>query len=480
MSRSKPPPAAPLAHPFLTSAALKGLQECLSSSQIRMDATSLQQYGGDWTRNYKIAPSAIVFPDRIEEVQALVRFANREGIGLVPSGGRTGLSGGAVASRGELVVSFERMNAVLDFNAADRLVSCQAGVITQMLQDFAKQQGLFYPVDFASSGSSQIGGNIATNAGGIRVIRYGLTRDWVRGLRVVTGSGSLVDCNKGLIKNATGYDLRNLFIGSEGTLGFIVEADIALTQIPAPQKVMVLGVEDLHAILQLLVFFQSQIQLSAFEFFSEIALSKVVVHRELKRPFEQATCYYTLLEFDEGDEEVAMELFQQAVDRGWVSDGVISHNLSQAKSLWQMREGISESLAAYTPYKNDISVKISHMPEFLAEADRLVKLAYPEFEVCWYGHIGDGNLHLNILKPEKLSVDEFFSLCHDITPQIFALVSRFEGSISAEHGVGLLKKEFLDFTRSPEELTLMRGMKRLFDPKGVMNPGKLLPEATSA
>ena len=208
------------------------LTSALSPSQVRTDPDSLHEWGRDWTRTAEPAPAAVVFPETTDDVVAIVRLANSEGLKLVPSGGRTGLSGGAVAADGEVVVSFDRMNRVLEFSAADRLLSCQAGVVTRTVQDFARERGLSYPVDFASSGSSQIGGNIATNAGGIKVIRYGLTRDWIAGLRVVTGAGELLDCNRGLVKNATGYDLRHLFVGSEGTLGFIVEADVRL----APER----------------------------------------------------------------------------------------------------------------------------------------------------------------------------------------------------------------------------------------------------
>jgi len=452
----------------------QALDECLSPKQIRRDADSLQHWGVDWTRSFPVAPSAVVFPESTDDVIRLVQLANREGLSLVPSGGRTGLSGGAVASDGEVVVSFDRMNRILDFEPADRLVTCQAGVVTQALQTYAGEQGLFYPVDFASSGSSQVGGNIATNAGGIKVIRYGLTRDWVAGLRVVTGSGALLDCNHGLIKNATGYDLRHLFVGSEGTLGFIVEADIRLTAQPEPQLVMVLGINRFRDVLAVLGRFQSALTLSAFEFFSELALQKVTAHRELPRPLAEQAAFYALIEFDESAMESALETFEACVHEGWVQDGVVSQSQAQAANLWQLREGISESIAGHTPYKNDLAVRVSQMPDFLDEVDALVQENYPDFEVCWYGHIGDGNLHLNILKPDNLPAETFFQRCHEISPRIFERVAFRNGSISAEHGVGLLKRDFLAYSRSSEELAVMRALKQVLDPGQVMNPGKLL------
>jgi FAD/FMN-containing dehydrogenase len=451
------------------------LDELFSARQLKRDADTLGEWGRDWTRSYRVAPSAVVFVESLEDVVALVRAANQHDFKLVPSGGRTGLSGGAVAGNGEVVVSFDRMNSIVDFDPADRLVTCQAGVVTQMLQDFAADQGLCYPVDFASAGSSQLGGNIATNAGGIKVIRYGLTRDWVAGLTVVTGAGEVVRCNHGLIKNATGYDLRHLFIGSEGTLGLVVEAQMRLTAAPKPQQVMVLGVPRFADILQVLSVFQQQLTLSAFEFFSEAALQKVLAHRQLQRPLPEAVPFYTLLEFDADVLEAATAAFETVVESGWVVDGVLSQSQAQAASLWQLREGISESIASYTPYKNDLSVRISQMPEFINDVDALVRERYPDFEICWYGHIGDGNLHLNILRPDSVSAEDFYQRCHSISPQLFAQVESRSGSISAEHGVGLLKRDFLSFSRSPEELRIMRALKQILDPNQIMNPGKLLP-----
>ena len=260
------------------------MKSFLNVNQIKEDKESLEKWGSDWTNGFEVAPSVIVFPETNEQVQNLIQYAIDSKRKIVPSGGRTGLSGGAVASDGEIVVSFDRMNKILDFDPQDKIVTCQAGVITESLQNFAAEKGLYYPVDFASSGSSQIGGNVATNAGGIKVIRYGLTRDWVAGMRVVTGEGQLIDCNAGLVKNATGYDLRHLMIGSEGTLGLICEVDMWLTESPNTQQVMVVGVPVFVNLLSVLTCFSKSIELSAFEFFSDLALDKVIEHRNLSQP----------------------------------------------------------------------------------------------------------------------------------------------------------------------------------------------------
>ena len=442
--------------------------------RVHFGSEDLEIYGRDWTRNFAVAPGAIVFPGSVDDVVDLVQLARREQFALVPSGGRTGLSGGAVAGNGEVVVSMARMNRVLDFNAADRLVRCQAGVVTGELQAFAASKGLFYPVDFASSGSSHIGGNIATNAGGIKVIRYGLTRDWVAGLKVVTGAGEVLELNRGLVKNNTGYDFRHLFIGAEGTLGIIVEADIRLARMPAAQAVLVVGVNEFADVLQVLAAFTSKIDLSAFEFFSELALQKVIARRGHPRPIAEPAPYYALLELDEARLDEAVGVFEFCVEAGWISDGVISQSVGQAQALWKLREDISESLSHFTPYKNDISVRVSRIPAFLVEATALIHHAYPHFEVVWFGHIGDGNLHLNILKPEDLSVEAFFKQCGAVSLDLFAMIDRYGGSISAEHGVGLLKKPYLQHSRSQAELRLMRKLKRDFDPDNIMNPGKLI------
>ncbi len=452
----------------------QALRDLFGEKQIRTDEESLTHYGKDWTNGFLVAPSAVVFPESNDQVVELVRYAIEQNVPLVPSGGRTGLSGGAIAGQGEVVVSFERMNKILDFNVEDRLVTCQAGVITQTLQEFAVAQDLFYPVDFASAGSSQIGGNVSTNAGGIKVIRYGLTRDWVAGMRVVTGRGELLDCNSGLVKNATGYDLRHLMIGAEGTLGLVCEVDVRLAAAPEPQTVMVVGVPKVEELLDVLQAFSKQVTLTAFEFFSDLALTKVQAHRDLPAPLTESVPFYALMEFDSSSLDAASQAFSDSMEAGWVVDGVISQSDAQAAALWALREGISESIAPYTPYKNDLSVTIRQVPEFLQDVDRYVANSYPDFEVCWYGHIGDGNLHLNILKPDGMRVEDFMAQGHAMSPNIFALVEERNGSISAEHGVGLLKKDFLGYTRSEAEISLMRGLKDLFDPHQILNPGKLL------
>ena len=459
-----------------TSGVLAALSEIVGEDWVKTDPADLQTYGTDWTRQFPVAPSVIVMPKTVAEVQAVVELANEIPFKLVPSGGRTGLSGGAVATDGEVVLVLDRMNQIVDFNAADRQVTCEAGVVTEQLQQFAESQGLFYPVDFASSGSSQLGGNVATNAGGIKVIRYGMTRSWVTGMKVVTGRGDLLDLNRGLTKNATGYDFRHLFIGSEGTLGIVVELTMALSAPPQDPAVLILGVEDMTQTMPVLEAFQNRLSLTAFEFFSEQALQHVIAEKNLARPFETASNFYALIEFEqrsEEDLEAAMALFEHCLEQGWIVDGTVSQSLTQAENLWRLREDISETIAQFTPYKNDIAVRVSAVPQFLKDVDSLVREQYPEFEIIWFGHIGDGNVHLNILKPENLEAQVFFEQCGSVSNQVFSLVQQYGGSVSAEHGVGLLKKPYLNYSRDPQEIEYMRLIKQAFDPNGVLNPGKV-------
>ena len=446
------------------------------NSQIKTDAESLEHWGKDWTKHFAPAPCAIVFPKSTEQVQAVIRLANEHNIVMTPSGGRTGLSAGAVASNGEIVISLDKMNKIGEFYPADRMVEIEAGVITEQLQQFAEDKGLYYPVDFDSAGSSQIGGNIVTNAGGIKVIRYGMTRNWVLGLTVVTGKGDILELNRGMIKNATGYDLRHLFIGAEGTLGIVTKAQIKLERAPQDLTVMVFGMDEFEHVMNVLSAFQSQLDLTAFEFFDEVAIDKLMATGHVQQPFEARTKYYALLEFEAPYEPImdkAMAMFEQCMENGWIVDGVMSQSLSQAAELWKLREYISETISVFTPYKNDVSVLISYVPEFIKDIEAVVNANYPDFEICWFGHIGDGNLHLNILKPENLSKDEFFEKCQSVNDLVFQTVQKYGGSVSAEHGVGMTKKPYLSYSRSETEIEYLKELKKVFDPKGIMNRGKI-------
>jgi FAD/FMN-containing dehydrogenase len=436
----------------------------------------LATWGRDWTKVHAPAPALVCWPRTTHEVAALVRLCNQHRVGLVPSGGRTGLAAGAVAKDGEVVLSLDRMRRMEAVDVEGLTVRVQAGAVTQAVHEHVAQQGLFWPVDFASKGSSQVGGNIATNAGGVRVIRYGLTRQWVLGLEVVTGSGQVLELNGALEKNNTGVDLRQLFIGSEGILGIVTAATLKLTQLPSEVKVMLFAVESLEAVLRL---FQrarkGPFTVMAYEFFTAACSARLERHRKLRPPFEAPSPFYVLLEVEAAPTE-ALEAWVAALfDEKVVTDGTLASSEAQAKELWSLREGISESLSATgLPHKNDIALPIAGLRAFCEELEQVMAASYPGWEVCLFGHIGDGNLHVNVMKPDAMAKDEFLTKTHAVDETLMALVRAHGGSVSAEHGIGLLKKDWLGHTRSSVEIGLMKQLKAIFDPLGVLNPGKVL------
>ena len=450
----------------------------LQPSQILSSDADKKHYGKDWLKCFTAAPSLILLPSSESEVQAIIKICNVQKIVIVPSGGRTGLSGGATATQGEVIVSLEKMNKVIEVNELDRTITAQAGVITQKIQDAAAAHNLYFPVEFTTKGSSHIGGNVATNAGGIRVVKYGHTRDWVVGMKVVTGKGDILELNGALFKNNTGYDLRAIFMGSEGTLGIITEITLRLIARPFERVRMLVALNDINGVLPLFKEARSAFSsLSAFEYFAENGLSRVLAHNALTRPFAKIYPNYVLVEveIEKADErEKLEEFFTAQIENGKIEDVVISQTQKQAEELIELRERIGETLSThYFPHKNDLSVPVPMIPKFVSALHNLVEKEYPGFEVVIFGHIGDGNLHVNVLKPPSLPADQFFTFCHEADRKIFALVQEFKGSISAEHGIGLLKKDFLHFSRSSAEIGYMKEIKKIFDPNLILNRGKI-------
>ncbi len=454
----------------------KLLQKLSDSILINYDPADLEKYGRDWTQFHQPNPLGIAFPKSTEEVQKIIQFANEHKIALVPSGGRTGLSGGAVASNGELVVSLEKMNHILNFNKTNQTLTTQAGAITEEIQNFAKEKGLFYPVDFASRGSSQIGGNVATNAGGIKVIRYGLTRRQVLGLMIVTGKGDILNLNNGLLKNATGYDLRHLFIGSEGTLGIITEVTLQLTRPPKNLQTIFFGVSSVENILDILKIFKNKIQIAAFEFLSGNALDFVVEKAHLQKPFKEKYNYYVLIEYElisDTTENTVHQTIIRLYEKNLIENDMIGNEETERQRIWDYREKFPQTFSGLNPYKNDISVLTSDIPEFIKEAQEVIGENYPDFTVFWHGHIADGNLHINILKSDNLSVEDFKRMGDEVSQKLFEIIKKYKGSISAEHGVGLTKKKFLHYTRSKTEIEYLKSIKKILDPNQILNPGKV-------
>jgi FAD/FMN-containing dehydrogenase len=457
----------------------EALTHIFPTDRISRESLELESFGKDWTKVFKPAPSVVVFPVATSEVVDLVKLCARYAVGIVPSGGRTGLSGGAVAMLGEVVLSFSKMRQI---NPVDRLaqtVKVQAGAVTQAVHEHCATVGLTWPVDFASKGSSQVGGNISTNAGGVRVIRHGLTRQWVLGLQVVTATGEILELNGALEKNQTGVDLRQLFIGSEGTLGIVTEATLKLTRTANPAEVFFFAVNGIPEVLKLFQRAREQnFLINAFEMLGDNCLNAVRRHRQLPAPFATAAPYYVLMEIERPASESGREQLEQWLaslfEGEWVTDGVLASTSAEARNLWDLREGISESLTAQSlVHKHDIALPISNLETFIDAFLKNLSTTYRQFELFLFGHIGDGNMHVNIRQPQALSKEEFLTECRAIDNDLFTLVKAHQGSVSAEHGIGLLKKNALTYSRSPEEILLMRALKKALDPQGILNPGKI-------
>ena len=447
---------------------------------LTREPQELETYGKDWTKVYPPKPSAIAFPRTTDEVARLLKLCAQHAVAVVPSGGRTGLAGGAVAANGELVLSLARMNKMGSVDALAQTVRVQAGAVTEAVHKHCEPHGLTWPVDFASKGSSHVGGNIATNAGGVKVIHYGMTRNWVLGLQVVTMSGEVLELNGALEKNNTGVDLRQLFIGSEGTLGIVTEATLKLARIPQKLDVFFFAVDDMTSVLKLfLEARRAPFTLMAFECLTHGCLEAVMWNLKLKSPFQQASGAYVLMEVERPSSADAQEVLDGWLgglfEKGLVLDGTLAQSPREARELWMLREGISESLTRKAfLHKNDIALPISELEPFVASMNELFKSKYPGIGVYMFGHIGDGNLHVNALKPDEMSREDFLKHAKDADKDLFALVQKHHGSVSAEHGIGLLKKEALRFSRTPAEMEIFRQLKRVMDPQGLLNPGKIL------
>ncbi len=464
-----------MAHPP-KAAFLEQLEADFPDGFLSQDPAELAEYGRDWTRVHAPAPSAVALPRNTDEVARFLRACHEAGVAVVPSGGRTGLAGGAMAKDGEIVLSLSRMRAIGEVDLLGSTVRVQAGAVTEAVHRHCEPLGLTWPVDFASKGSSTVGGNIATNAGGVKVIRYGLTRNWVLGLQVVTARGDVMELNGALEKNNTGVDLRQLFIGSEGILGVITEATLKLARLPARQSVFLFAVDDVAAVLRLFRDARkAPITIAAFEFFTDRCLARVQRHRKVRTPFEADYPTYALLEVEDTDEAALEGWLASLFERELIRDGALAQSATQAAELWTLREGISESLSATgLPHKNDIALPVAALESFCSELDALFGARYPGWEICLFGHIGDGNLHVNVMKPDTMEKADFLKQTSASDHAMFTLVQKHGGSISAEHGIGLLKKPYLGYSRTAEEIAVIRGLKAVLDPAGILNPGKIL------
>ena len=437
----------------------------------------------EWRSKYKGHSPLLLKPATTAEVSAILRICNETGTAIVTQGGNTGLVGGQIPMHGEVLLSTSRLNRIRALDKTGMVLQVEAGVTLAAVQQAARDAGLLFPLSLASEGSCTIGGNIATNAGGTQVLRYGMTRALVLGLEVVKADGTVLEMLRPLHKDNTGYDLKQLFIGSEGTLGVVTAASLRLFPRPDVAVTAFAAVPSPTAAVSLLNSLQARTggMLSAFELIPRVALEFVTRHIDGTRdPLEAPSPWYVLMEATGGGEANLAETFEtalaDAIEAGHATDAVVAGSEAQAAALWKLRESISESQKREgASIKHDISVPVASIPAFLARATPTVLAVAPGARAVSFGHLGDGNLHFNFNSPQAGNDPAFLAQWEDIQQAVHDIVKDFGGSISAEHGIGAMKVAALPRYKSHEELDAMRAIKAAFDPKNILNPGKTVP-----
>jgi FAD/FMN-containing dehydrogenase len=473
----------------LSPALLQRFASIVGPAGIVTDAAALAPALTEWRGLYTGRTPALLAPARLTEVAEILAICHAERIGVVPQGGNTGLVGGAIPAstpeQPQIVLSARRMNAIRELDPENYTITVEAGCLLADVQAAADEVDRFFPLSLAAEGSCQIGGNIATNAGGTNVLRYGNTRDLVLGLEVVLADGRIFNALRGLRKDNAGYDLKQLFIGAEGTLGFISAATCKLFPQPRSMATAWVAVPGPEAAIRL----NSQArrllgdQLIALELINRLAVDLVLTHIDgTRNPLNEPSDWVVLLELgsaESGDAaDVALEAFlAAALDDGLVTDAILAQSVSQRDELWRIRHSISEAQKmAGAGIKHDISVPVSRIGKFLDSAHQYVTERVPGIRVVAFGHMGDGNLHFNLNQPDDMERDQFIGLWDEISTVIHTLAAELGGSFSAEHGVGTLKSGELIRLRGGVELALMKQIKSALDPHGIMNPGKLLTD----
>jgi FAD/FMN-containing dehydrogenase len=428
----------------------------------------------------------VLRPGSTGEVSRILAIANEGRVAIVPQSGNTGLVGGQTPSPAgdQVVLSLDRMDRIRDLDAVDDTITVDAGMTLKSVQDAAAAAGKLFPLSLAAEGSCRIGGNLATNAGGIGVIAYGSARNLCLGLEVVLADGRVWDGLRRLRKDNTGYDLKDLFIGSEGTLGVITAAVLKLFPAPRARATAWAGVASPKAGFDLLALARTRApgQVTAIELVPRIGLDFTLRHAATRDPLAEPFEWYVLLELSGTADETVMSegletMLAEALERGILGDAVVAKSAAQAADLWRIREALSEvQRHEGGSIKHDVSVPVSRIPEFIEQATAAVARLVPEARMVPFGHIGDGNIHFNVSQPAGADKAAFLARWEEVAAAVHEVVLRLGGSISAEHGIGQLKRDLMEAIKSPVELALMRGVKRLLDPNGILNPGKLLPE----
>jgi FAD/FMN-containing dehydrogenase len=423
----------------------------------------------------------VLRPGSTAEVAAICKLATEYRIALVPQGGNTGLVGGQTPHHGEVVISMRRMDKIREIDTASNTMTCDAGVVLQIAQQKAAEVDRLFPLSLGAEGSCTIGGNLSTNAGGTAALAYGVAREMALGLEVVLADGRILNGLSKLKKDNTGYDLRNLFIGAEGTLGIITAATLKLFPKPRAIETAFVGLQSPNDALKLLAISQNEAagSLTSFELLSDISVDFSLRHGiDIRDPLANKHPWYVLMELSSSREDArdALEaILTRGMEDGIVDDAVIAASLSQRQAFWKLRDEMS---AAQKPeggsIKHDISVPVAAVPDFIAEANAAVVKLIPGARPVPFGHLGDGNIHYNVSQPTTANAADFLARWHDVNAVVFAIVLRMGGSISAEHGIGVLKRDELPEVKDKVAIELMRSIKAMLDPLGIMNPGKVL------
>ena len=468
------------------SALIETLRSLLGEAHVLPAGPACAPYEEDWRGRYRGEALCVVRPGSTAEVAAVVQACAAAGVPVVPQGGNTGLVGGGVphAGRREVLLSLTRLNRIRALDPVNATLTAEAGCTLAAVQEAARAQGRLFPLSLASEGSCQIGGNLAANAGGVQVLRYGNMRELTLGLEVVLADGRIWDGLRGLRKDNTGYDLKQLFVGSEGTLGIITAAVLKLHPLPATRCVAWLALADAESAMNLLGLLQTRAgeRLSAFEIVGSAAHELLLARMPGSvRPLQTQAPWYALIELADGDAHSPLaalceQVLEEGFERGWVLDATLAQSEQQAETLWALRENISEAQKKEgVSIKHDISLPVSAIPRFLALADAALAAAFPGVRIVAFGHAGDGNLHYNASMPEGGQGNAaFIARSAEVNRIVHDIVASLNGSISAEHGLGQLKRDEVRRYKSPLELELMARIKQALDPQGLFNPGKLL------
>src|SRR3954466_14263671 len=464
---------------------IEKLRDIVGAANVLTAPQDTRPYFTDWRRQYSGSAECVVRPASTAEVAAVVRLCAQAGVAIVPQGGNTGLSGGSVPTgKGrEIVLALGRLNRIRDLDRLNDTITVEAGCVLANVQRAADDAGRLFPLSLAAEGSCQIGGNLSTNAGGVNVLRYGSARDQVLGLEVVLADGRIWEGLRGLRKDNTGYDLKQLFLGAEGTLGIITAAVLRLHPKPSATSTAWIALERAQNAIELLGFLRERLgeRLSAFELLSRNCVEAVLAFAPgTQEPLAAVHPWYVLAEpADSGEErplaaggdarpwgEQVEKALVDAAERGAIAYAALAQSGEQARALWRIRETVPE--AQFTNVKHDISVPISRVAQFIERADARLTARFADVRVFAFGHVGDGNVHYNV-GPERLVAER-----PAVNRIVYDIVAELGGSISAEHGLGQLKREEIRSHKSPLELELMRTLKRALDPSGLFNPGKVL------